>query len=328
MWSNNVGRLLPSFLMATSLLGLQLPMTLRAQPMSELGGQPAPALRMGFGAVGLGMGNAVSALRTSSSVGYYNPALPPFLKHPQGSATLGLLTLDRNLNFVGYSRNLPPKAGISFAIVNAGVGEIQGRNRDGRPTETYSTSENAFIFSFGLKPKEWLAIGVSPKILYYSLYDKVSSTTVGFDFGVMTLLNEEWSMSAVIQDVGSDYKWDTSPIYGTSGNSTTDRFPLRRKIALGYASAQMNLQAGVEFEYAGSVPLVRAGANLALSEHFQIRTGIDQVSWKDDLLPRLSFGFTFESAFDAWRPGVSYAFLHDPYGSGGMHFVSVSVGFH
>ncbi|MBM4168297.1 MAG: hypothetical protein FJ215_03975 [Ignavibacteria bacterium] len=300
---------------------------LLAQPRSSLGGQPAPAFRFGFGAIGPGMGNAVSALPSSASAGYYNPALTAFLDHPYASATLGLLTLDRNLNFVGYARRLPPKAGISFGVINAGVGDIQGRDRDGRPTEIYSTSENAFVFSFGLKPNEWMAIGLSPKIFYYSLYEDVSSTTVGFDVGVMMRLHPQWSVGAVIHDISSKYRWDTSPLYGNSGNSMTDRFPLRRKLSLGYEHAQIGLMAGAEFEYIGSLPIVRLGANMTLAEQFQIRAGIDQLTWKENLLPRISLGFSFESSYETWRPGISYAFVHDPYGSGGMHFVSLSVRF-
>ncbi len=326
MWFNSRRSVRILFLFALTLCSGQ-GTVLFAQPRSPLGGETAPALRVGFGAFGLGMGNAVSALPTSSSVGYYNPALPAFLEYPHASATLGLLTMDRNLNFVSYARRLPPKAGISFGIINAGVGDIQGRNRDGRPTETYSTSENAFVFSFGLKPNDWLALGLSPKIFYYSLYDDVSSATVGFDLGAIVLLNEEWTLGAVVQDISSKYRWDTTPIYGNSGNSTTDRFPLRRRIAVGYENGSLGLAAGAEFEYIASVPITRLGANVSLSEHFQIRSGIDQLTWEGNLLPRLSFGFAFESSYDSWKPGVAYAYLHDPYGSGGMHFISLFVRF-
>ena len=50
-------------------------------------------------------------------------------------------------------------------------------------------SENAFLFSFGLKPASNFAFGVTAKILYYSLFEGIKSTTASVDVGAIYLLS-------------------------------------------------------------------------------------------------------------------------------------------
>ena len=137
----------------------------------------------------------------------------------------GFLPLDRNLNFASYTQSIKPTGGFSLAVINAGVSKIQGRDVDGRPTDTYSTSENEFLFTFGTRLRSEFAVGVSAKILYYSLFAGVKSTTVGFDLGMLYTPASEWAVAVVIADINSKYKWDTSQLYGSDGNTTVDRFP-------------------------------------------------------------------------------------------------------
>ncbi|MEK6754512.1 MAG: hypothetical protein AABZ02_00005, partial [Bacteroidota bacterium] len=181
------------------------------------------------------MANAFSAVRSDEVTGYYNPALVPFQTHPTAMIAVGFLPLDRNLNFVSYSQSLRPSGGVSVGIINAGVSNLEGRNRDGLVTDTYSTSENEFLLSFGIKVADKVAVGVSAKIFYYSLFEGVASTTVGFDLGLVYTLDDQWTVGLVIHDINSKYKWDTSQLYGREGNTTVDRFPLRRKIGVAYS---------------------------------------------------------------------------------------------
>ncbi|MGH2568507.1 MAG: hypothetical protein ACRDGA_09225, partial [Bacteroidota bacterium] len=172
------------------------------QPASstKLGALPGAALRMGFGARGIGLANSMSAVNVGEMSGYYNPALVPFYTSRVGTASYGVLSLDRRLNFLAYGQDLKPTAGISVGIINAGVGNIDGRDVDGRPTRTYSTSENSAILSFGVRTSDDFSFGLSSKILYYHLFEGLNSTTVGFDLGVLYSVTEQWTVSAVLQD--------------------------------------------------------------------------------------------------------------------------------
>ena len=90
---------------------------------------------MGFGARGIGMGNAMSSVTTGNLVSYYNPALSPFQENNSFQTGYSFLSLDRSLNFLSFTRKFdfysakdtsadrkPSRtAGISAGIINSGV---------------------------------------------------------------------------------------------------------------------------------------------------------------------------------------------------------------
>lgn len=310
--------------LALLLLSVLCTAALIGQSRSKLGGEPGAATRMGFGAVGIGMGNAVSAVRSPYIVGYYNPALTPYQTVRVGAATVGLLSLDRNMNFLSYSQPLKPTAGVSVALMNAGVSDIQGRDRDGNRTETYSTSENMLVLSFGIRVGPQISLGVAPKIYYYSLYKDLSSTTVGFDIGAAYAVSDQIMVALIAQDIGSKYKWDTSNLYGLEGNVRDEDFPVRYRIATSYMNPEWGLIGSAELEAIGETVLARFGAQLDIVPQFAVRAGIDQVSLSDELIPKPSFGFSLKYALESWTPALHYAFVLEPYVQSGMHMISVS----
>ena len=294
------------------------------QNRSKLGGEPGATTRMGFGAVGIGMGNAVSAVRSAYIVGAYNPALTPYQVNRVGAASVGLLSLDRNLNFLSYTQALKPTAGLSVAFMNAGVSDIEGRDRDGNKTETYSTSENMLVLSFGIRVSPEISLGVAPKIYYYSLYKDLSSTTVGFDVGAAYALNDRITLGVVFQDIGSKYKWDTSNLYGLEGNVRDEDFPVRYRLAASYGNPEWGLIGSAELEAISETILARVGAELEIVPAFAVRAGLDQISISDELLPKPSFGFSLKYPLESWTPALHYAFVLEPYVQSGIHMISVS----
>ncbi|MEX0601884.1 MAG: hypothetical protein WD295_01000, partial [Bacteroidota bacterium] len=256
--------------------------------------------------------------------GNSNPALPPFQTQPFVMGAVGILTLDRSLNILCFTQALKPSAGLSFVVINSGVSGIDGRDRDGRPTELLSTSENLFQLSFGLRLNDWISIGVSPKIFYYSLYHDVSSTTVGVDAGAIAIVTPNLTVGIAVQDIGSKYRWDTSRLYGLRGNITEDRFPQRVRLGAAYHIGAPRILIAGEVEIVGTSNLLRTGIEYAPVEKFQVRAGIDQIGFgKDDMAPKPSFGFTLTWPVGNWQPGVSYAYSIEPYSPGGIHIFSL-----
>src|SRR6266511_2042244 len=104
---------------------------------AQLGGFPGAFTRLGFGARGIAMGNAMTSVTRGDVLGYYNPALSAFQNEHLITASYSFLSFDRTLNFVSYTKNfkLPKQeqggAGITFSWINAGVGNIDGRDNDG-----------------------------------------------------------------------------------------------------------------------------------------------------------------------------------------------------
>jgi hypothetical protein len=298
-----------------------------AQESFEIGGLAGAPMRMGFGARGMAMANAMSASRGEDANGYYNPAAVPFQVHPTAVLSAGLLPFDRHLNFASYSQSIKPTGGFSLALINSGVSQIQGRSLDGVPTEMYSTSENEFLFTFGTKVRPDFAIGVSAKILYYSLFESVKSTTVGFDLGILYTPAEEWAIGVVVADINAKYKWDTSQLYGNDGNTTIDRFPLRRKIAVCYSPGFVKGRIAGEVEWLGPVLLTRIGAEIALHEILALRGGIDQISFDGSITAKPSIGLSLQTSIGNLTPTVDYGYILEPYGTGGIHMLSVRMSF-
>lgn len=300
---------------------------LQAQPLSPMAGLPGSPMRMGFGSQGIGMGNAMVAARMRANVGYYNPALSAFQEKPVGFVSVGFLSLDRNLNFVSFSTPLPPSAGLSLGIINAGVSDITGRDGDGRRTEDYSTSENAFFLSFGVRIDTNLVVGISPKILYYRLFTEMASTTAGFDVGAAYRLSDEFIVGVCFQDIGSKYKWDSSHLYGLQGNSTVDHFPVRKRLGVSYTPRGLAALAAVELEYAASMAFLKFGMDVSLTPSFSIRAGVDQVGVTESLVARPSFGFSVQTSTGDWQTFLSYVLVIEPYAPTSMHLLTLGIEF-
>jgi len=294
---------------------------------SDIGGLAGAPFRMGFAARGIGMGNSLTAVPYGNINSYYNPALLPYQPAPTVLLSYGSLSLDRRLNFVSYAQHLNPDAGISVGIINAGVSNLDGRDNDGQPTETYSTSENQFFLSFGLNPDKKLSFGVTAKVLYYHLFTDVKSTTFGVDLGALYSISDELKLGVVVQDMLSKYRWDTSNLYGLEGSSYENDFPPRRRMGLSYFSRDWGLVVSGEIEWIGSAGFARFGTELDLFSGLQIRGGIDQISFSGDVAAKPSIGFSVQTQVAAWNPRIDYAYVIEPYISSGMHYLTLSLSF-
>jgi hypothetical protein len=297
------------------------------QNSSSIGGLAGAPMRMGFGARGIAMGNTMTTVINGDLQSYYNPAIVPFQSVPTAVAAYGILSLDRRLNYISYTQSLKPNAGFSLSIINAGVGNIDGRDRDGIHTETYSTSENAFIFSFGLKPVPRFALGVTAKILYYALFEGIKSTTAAIDVGAIYLLSQEITLGAVIQDINAKYKWETSSLYGLNGNSTVDRFPLRIRIGISWQPVKYSLILSGELEAIGSAVFSRIGSEIEIYDGVHLRGGIDQISWNSGLPAKPTLGLSFQTKLASMTPSFQYAYVFEPYSPSGIHILSLSMRF-
>ena len=296
---------------------------------AQVGGQPGAYSRMGFGARGMGMGNAMTAVTTGDIVGYYNPALAAWTGTRHATASFGILSLDRTLNFLEYTQSVPPFAGISAGIINSGVSAIDGRDSDGEQTGPLRTSENQILLGFAVKIKGKFSVGLNFKFQSYHLYTDLTSTTVGMDLGVLYTPLEALSVGFTARDITSKYKWDTAPLYGTAGSTSVDEFP--RIYALGAAYQLPDsiglISADVEFINPGTT-LLRAGVEVPVIPELALRAGIDRIDLKEEGMGvRPAFGFTLRNDFDGWTPALNYAFILEPFSPSGMHMISLAVTF-
>jgi hypothetical protein len=316
------------FFFVTALL-LSITFTMQSQLQSDnsFSSMPGSAMRMGFGARGMAMGNSLSAVYDDGVTSYYNPALVPFQTEKNLTASYGILSLDRSLNCLTYTVPLKPNAGLSISIINSGVASIDGRNSDGVQTGTTSTSENAFMLSFGIRPKSNFSFGLTMKVYYSSLYQGVSSATTAFDAGIVYIPVQDVTCAVVVQDINGHYKWDSSSLYGEYGKSYIEDFPLRKRIAIAWSPSAWPALVTGEFEYIGSDPMLRFGTEVFLVDAFALRAGIDQILLNGEMPAKPSLGFLFHMNIFKKQMDFQYAYVFEPYSPSGIHILSIGLNF-
>ena len=295
---------------------------------AQLAGTPGAFSRLGVGSRGMGMGNARTAVVDGDVTSFYNPAVTPFLTDRVAAVSYGLLSLDRSLNTLSYSQAIKPTAGFSVGILNAGVSKIDGRDADGFQTGDLFTSESQFSFSFANRMSKVISLGIALKIYYYRLYENIATTDLGIDAGGIARLSDNLTLGIVVQDIGSKYKWDTSSLYGDQGSSTTEPFPLLRKIGMSYAFNDNAGLLSLDLENSNkNTNIIRMGGELYLSELFTVRAGLDHWDLQDPAQAAPTFGFTVRTSSAKLTPVINYAYVIEPYGLFGMHIISLSTRF-
>ncbi|MBI5645557.1 MAG: hypothetical protein HY962_01385 [Ignavibacteriae bacterium] len=311
------------------------------------GGKAGAFTRLGFGARGMGMGNAMSAITSGAISSTYNPALTPFQSDRVVYGNYSVLALDRALNQISYTQRVTIRkngankfpddpdalsiAGVSAGWTNAGDADVMGYDSDGFQTEKMSVFENQFFLNFGNRFTPRMAGGFNVKFYYAGLYKDVTSSGFGVDIGILYSLSERLSIAMVAQELLTKYKWDTGALYGPeNGKSTED--PFIRIYRLAAASTVDVMHGGVvavEAELYGSdAVLLRAGAEVALVEQLTVRAGLDRMALKGDGIdPRPSFGVSFTQPVSVFHPTISYAFILEPVAPAPTHVLSFALTF-
>lgn len=294
--------------------------------LAQIGGTAGAYSRMGFGARGMGMGNALTAVTAGDAVAYYNPAALPFAQSRNVTASFGILAFDRRLNFLSYAQPLKGGAGISAGIINSGVSNIDGRDSDGEPTGALKTSENQVFLGFGTQMKNGLAIGLNVKYLYHHLYTDVNSNTFGIDVGALLPVSSSLTIGFVARDILSKYSWNTNTIYEL-GAQVDDKFPKLYSLGAAYMLPDSLGMAAVDVEFSNQSTLIlRVGIEVPLIPEITLRAGMDRIDLKEKGNGvRPAFGFTARKSLDDLTPAINYAYIVEPFASSGMHMISLSV---
>lgn len=315
-----------------------------AQPQfTEIATRVGAFSRMGFGARGMGMGNAMSAVITGELVSYYNPAVTVFQENNSVLTGYSFLSIDRNLNFLSYTRrfdfyskkdslaeNPKPRnsAGVSIGVINAGVSNIDGRDNNGLPTGELSTSENQFYLAVANRFSEKFSVGITAKFYYYKLFEDINTTSFGVDIGALYKIDDQFTVALAVIDINSKYKWDTSPFY-ERGVITEDKFPNLRKLGVSYLNKEIGILASVEYENSSAeTNILRAGVEYNIYDGLYLRSGIDQFNLSNTDWPiKPALGFSFYKSFGNFKVGVDYAFVIEQYSSNDRHIIGLTFNF-
>jgi hypothetical protein len=339
-------RILASLLAAL----LLLPLTATAQEDVAAGA----FARMGFDARGMALGNALGADTSPGVSPYYNPALAPNATEQTLTASVGLLSFDRQLQSLQFATPLGPTAGVALGLIRAGVDDIDGRDANGNRTETLSTDEFALFLAFGNRFAERISVGASLKLFQANYLDDADNPLgFGLDLGVTYELNERGTLAVAASDLLAKYEWNTS---AQGGRTNTDRFPVRLRLAGRYAFLEDGrLSVMAEYEsrltrrenrqrvpaLSGGAPttrfrtesllLHRSGARLGvaypLAEILEIRGGLDRIGVDGTSGLRPSAGFGLRESIGELDVEASYAFVLEPYVTDTLNFISLRLFF-
>ena len=269
-------------------------------------------LRMGTSARSLAMGSGFTAEIDQGFAAYHNPASVGFLDKRQIAFSYHALNLDRRLMMSSISTGLPPTAGLGVAWVSSGVDNIQGRSSAGYKTQILSTSEDAIFISFSQRVTPWLALGINVKILKHQLpmnESQLAGKGTGFDIGFMALPEEKLNFAFVIQDLNTNYTWNTGQVFEGEGRVYKESFPTVYRLGTTFTFQRIYIAGDIgvvanQDDILGTT--IRFGGEYRFSENYFVRGGFGN--------SRFSLGaglnFTFLKINDAF---FDYAVVIEPH---------------
>jgi hypothetical protein len=300
--------------------------------INDNGGYAGAFLRMGLGARSIALGNCGAADAASGFSHYYNPAILPMLSGKSVALSYSFMPLDRHTQYIGYSMQVKPSAGLSIGWIESGVNDLQGTNSIGQFTGEIDHSLHGIYFSFGRYFGKRFSLGVTVKLVMEYLSDsnfKYSSMGVGFNFGAYYKISENISAAAVIYDINTKLEANTQDIF-TYGGKTVDQFPVLYRFGIRYITPVKWLRAMYDFEssskggYANHIGLEALhGDNLAL----RIGYSGDKFQQTGDFISALSFGAGMDFKLYKFNSFVDYAFTPGLTGEGATHIFSWQIFF-
>ena len=276
----------------------------------DWGGQSGGFLRMGMTAKAVSMGGGFTAELDQSFPVFHNPAWSAFLAKRHFGSSYTNLTLDRRLAATSFAMALPPTAGIGLAWVYGGVNNIQGRYSTGMKSSKMQTGENALMITFAQRLVPWLAIGANFKILRYDLpiteSDQLSGSGIGFDIGLLIKTGKNNTVGIMVQDLSSNYQWDTNELY-TQGGPYKEEFPTIYRVGSRYNNKGLIIVGDLGLitdydSYSGVLP--RVGVEYSFLDQYFFRGGYGN--------GRMAFGVGYEyGLFKPRDSHIDYAFSLD-----------------
>jgi hypothetical protein len=284
---------------------------------SQTAGSAGSFLRYGLDARSESLGRAVTADTSSAYAVFFNPATASAVTEMQILTGMKILSMDRNFAYLSYIHPVKGNAAISAGILYSGTGDIEARDKYGNQFDTYSYNENLFYLNFGLKPKKFLSIGVTAKILWSrfpefdALNETVSSFTFAYDAGCNIFIPglEGLVLGAAARNIKGKNSWDSSMVW-TDGTASTDYYPATYTFGAAWNPA-FNPDLGI-FASINSDDFkeVSYGAGVEWINRFEkenssiaIRTGT--------VSGQLSFGLGFEFIAFGKKMIADYSFTHE-----------------
>ena len=298
-------------------------------------------LRNGLGARAMGIGGAYTAIAEGPEATYYNPAGLGYTKNVEIRSSYKTLSLDRHFGHVAIAFPIRNEASMAASWINAGVSDVPAIDRSRNFYGDVSNSSNAFALSFAkvLHPK--FSFGANLKYIQEKL-DETESFTIGLDIGLLSKIHEYITLGAIVQNIGSKYKWDSSNVW-RDGGDYDETFPFVMKFGASGNLLNGNLIPAFDIETSDQSEMkFRAG-----SEYWLTKMVIRQVEdeYEEDVMIDVeeqvkiaglrigidrgspTFGGSIFYEVRNISMGVEYAYLIGREGTDSGHIFTFGLGF-
>ncbi len=312
-------------------------------PAAAMGQAAGAFSQMGFGARGMGMGNALVADGFGDASPYYNPALAPSATQQNVMASAALMTFDRELQFLQFASPLAPTAGVAVGLTRGAVSDIDGRDASGYHTGTLSTEEFASFLAFGVNLGERLTLGSTFKVFRATLAEDLETASgFGISLGGLFRVTDEWLLGVTVDDLLAEYEWDTSGFFEEGGRTTVNAFPTRLRYGLAHRlhGGQLKLMAEGETRFLSQQVRrtrfsrddvstqdhrFRLGGEWLFEDVLALRAGVDRIGMDGLRSATPTAGFALQQPVGDLTLRMTYAFLLEPYAVGTMHVLSLRM---
>lgn len=184
----------------------------------------AAYLRMGVGARLLAMGGASTAVVDDASATAWNVAA---LTRVESASFASMYSagdfLDRKHNFLALASTVKGIGSFGIGWVNAGVSGIQRYSATDQPQGTFTSSENAFLFSYGAVFKP-VRLGAGVKVLHQKIDPESDETKMGFgglDIGALATPVEPVTVGLSVKNIFGKIADASVPVQLNIGTAVT-----------------------------------------------------------------------------------------------------------
>ena len=175
------------------------------------GGHPGSNFLYGSNARDVALSGSTVSTYNRGYNAFINPALLSKTKNNEYGFSHFIMSLDRSIQSISISRQLPPAAGVSLSFFRSGTDNVYGTDSFGNPTSVLSNSEGYGMISFGINFIENLSAGFNIKT-YFNNLDEYSANGIGFDLGLL-YKKKYINMAFKINNLSSGYSWKIDSNY-------------------------------------------------------------------------------------------------------------------
>ncbi|HQO08988.1 MAG TPA: hypothetical protein PLK90_00985 [Clostridiales bacterium] len=300
---------------------------------SETAGMAGAFLRYGLDARSESLGRAVTADTNSGFSIFFNPAAASSILEKQVLTGMKILSMDRRFAYLSYLHPVKNRAVISAGLLYSGTADIEARDKYGDQFDTYSYNENMFYLNFGIKPKEFLSIGVTTKLIWVRLPEfdtdgeTVSSLTFAYDLGCDIFIpgTEGLTAGISVRNVKGKNSWNSDKVW-TDGSASTDYYPASYSMGVSWIP-EFNKEIGIYGDI-NSSDLEDYGYGLGIEWQKRFDEKKSAVAFRTGTVSgSITAGFGYEFSVMDKKMIIDYAYTHEDISEFNPHSLSWRVFF-